>query len=62
MTISTGGALDEQNCKSLIASIQRMLSTLATSHSAVPHGMERNVKRVNANCAIRTAAPRMQGL
>ena len=51
--------LDGQNRQSPIASVQRMRSTLA-SHSAVPHGA--NVKRMNANRAIRIAAQRTQGL
>ena len=45
--------------KSPIASVQRTRSTLA-GHSAVPRGM--NVTPMNANCAIRIAAQRTQGL
>ena len=51
--------LDGQNRQSPIASVQRTLSTLA-GHSAVPRGT--NVKRMNANRAIRIAAQRTQGL
>ena len=51
--------LDGQNCQSPIASVQRTRSTLA-SHSAGPRGT--NVKRMNANRAIRIAAQRTQGL
>ena len=51
--------LDGQNRQSPIASVQRTRSTLA-SHSAVPRGT--NVKRMNANRAIRIAAQRTQGL
>ena len=49
------GILDGQNRQSPIASVQRTRSTLA-SHSAVPRGT--NVKRMNANRAIRIAAQR----
>ena len=52
-------SLDGQNRQSPIASVQRTRSTLA-SHSAVPCGT--NVKRMNANRAIRIAAQRTQGL
>ena len=45
--------------KSPIAGVQRTQSTLAI-HSAVPRGT--NVKRVNANRAIRIATQRTQGL
>ena len=45
--------------RSAIASVQRTQSTLA-SHSAVPCGT--NVKRMNANGAMRVAAQRTQGL
>ena len=60
----TGGnfmdiALEGQNRQSPIASVQRTRSTLA-SHSTVPRGT--NVKRMNANRAIRIAAQRTQGL
>ena len=51
--------LDGHNCQSPIASVQRTRSTLA-SHSAVPRGT--NVKRTNANRAIRIAAQRTRGL
>ena len=51
--------LDGQNRQSPIASVQRTQSTLA-SQSAVPCGT--NVKRMNANRAIRTAGQRTQGL
>ena len=51
--------LDRQSRRWPIASVQRTLSTLA-SHSAVPRGT--NVKRMNANHAIRIGAQRMQGL
>ena len=51
--------IDGQNRQSPIASVQRTQSTLA-SHSAVPCGT--NVKRMNANRAIRIAAQRTQGL
>ena len=51
--------LDGQNRQSPIASIQRTQSTLA-SHSAVPSGM--NTTPTNANCAIRIAVQRTQGL
>ena len=47
------------NRQSPIASVQRTRSTLA-GHSAVPRGT--NVKRMNANRAIRIAAQRTQGL
>ena len=52
-------SLDGQDRQSPIASVQRTRSTLA-SHSAVPRGT--NVKQMNANRAIRIAAPRTQGL
>ena len=52
-------SLDGQNRQSPIASVQRTQTTLA-SHSAVPCGT--NVKRMNANHAIRIAAQRTQGL
>ena len=45
--------------KSPIASVQRTRSILA-SHSAIPCGA--NVKRTNANCAIRIAAQQTQCL
>ena len=45
-------SLDGRNRQSPIASVQRMRSTLA-SHSEVPRGT--NVKRMNANRAIRIA-------
>ena len=55
--------LDGPNRQSPIAShaasVQRTRSTLA-GHSAVPHGT--NVKRMDANRAIRIAAQRTQGL
>ena len=51
--------LDGQNRQSPIASVQRTRSALA-NHSAVPRGT--NVKRMNANRAIRIAAQRGQGL
>ena len=51
--------LDGQNRQSPIASDQRTRSTL-TGHSAIPCGT--NVKRMNANRAIRIAAQRKQGL
>ena len=51
--------LDGQNRQSPIASVQRTRSTLA-SHSAAPRGA--NVKRMNANRAMRIAAQRTQGL
>ena len=51
--------LDGQNRQSPIASVQRTQSTLA-NHSAVPCGT--NVKRMNANRAMRIAAQRTQGL
>ena len=51
--------LDGPNRQSPIASVQRTQSTLA-SHSAIPRGT--NVKRTNANRAIRIAAQRTQGL
>ena len=47
------------NRQSLAASVQRTRSTLA-SHSAILQGTD--VKRMNANRAIRIAAQRMQGL
>ena len=53
------GILDGQHRQSPIASVQRTRPTLA-SHSAVPR--EKNVKRVNANRAIRIAEQRTQGL
>ena len=52
-------SLNGQNRQSPITSVQRARSTLA-SHSAVPCGT--NVKRMNANRAIRSAAQRTQGL
>ena len=52
-------ALDGQNRQSPIASVQRTQPTLA-GHSAVPRGT--NVKRMNANRAIRIAAQLTQGL
>ena len=61
-TIFGGAALidlDGQNRQSPIASVQRTRSTLA-SHSAVPRGTK--VTRTNANCAIRIAMQRTQGL
>ena len=51
--------LDGPNRQSPIASVQRTRSTLG-SHSAVPRGT--NVKGMNANRAIRIAAPRTQCL
>ena len=55
-----GGILDGQDRQSPIASVQRTRPTLA-SHSAIPCGT--NVKRMNANRAIRIAAQRRtQGL
>ena len=52
-------SLDGQNRQSPIASVQQTRSTLAR-HSAVPCGT--NVKRMNANRAIRIAAQWTQGL
>ena len=54
-----GLALDGQNRLSQTASVQQTQSTLA-GHSAIPRGT--NVKRTNANRAIRIAAQRTQGL
>ena len=51
--------LDGPNRQSPIASVQRLQPTLA-SHAAVPRG--RNVKRMNANRAIRIAEQQTQGL
>ena len=51
--------LDGQNHQSPIASVQRTRSTLA-SHSVIPRGT--NVKRMNANLAIRITEQRTQGL
>ena len=51
--------LDGQNRQSPIASVQRTRSTLA-SRTAIPRGT--NVKRMNANRAIRIAGQRTQGL
>ena len=60
LTICRGlSGLVGQNRLSPIASVQRTQSTL-TSHSAMPCGT--NVKRMNANRAIRIAAQRAQGL
>ena len=50
---------DGQNRQSPIAGVQRARSALA-NHFAVPCGT--NVKRMNANHAIRNAAQRTQGL
>ena len=52
-------SLDGPNRQSPIASVQRTRSTLA-NQSAVPRGT--NVKRMNANRAMRIAAQRTQGL